>query len=100
MEYYRHPVAGSGNTARGYAPGTNFVLQVGQCRGLALPVSEEGESWNVYFDFERTGLRTELADYLQKPRGAWVGFLPQVLFSRGEVELVYYLKSNSLQSIR
>jgi hypothetical protein len=46
MEYYRRPVLGSGNTNRRYAADTNFVLHVGQRTNLALPVSDEGSSWN------------------------------------------------------
>ncbi len=54
MEFYRRPVLGSGNNYRRFVAGTNFVFHTGQRAPLALPVSEEGSSWNVYFVFAYT----------------------------------------------
>src|SRR5258708_30186308 len=93
MEYYRRPVLGSGNTNRRFAAGTNFVFGVGQHANLALPVSEEGSSWNVYFEFAYTGFQAELAHYLQKPHGAWVRFVPEILQNPRQIEVSFYLSS-------
>ncbi len=91
MEYYRRPVLGSGNTNRRYAAGTNFVLHVGQRANLALPVSEEGSSWNVYFEFTCAGLQADVANYLQKSQGAWVRFVPEVLQNTRQIKVIFYL---------
>jgi hypothetical protein len=83
MEYYQRPVLGSGNTNRRFAAGTNFILQVGQRANLAIPVSKDGSSWNVYFEFACTGFQAELADYLQKAHGAWVRLCQGFCKTRG-----------------
>jgi len=93
MEYYQGPVVGSGNTNRRFAAGTNFVLHVGQRANLALPVSQEGSSWNLYFEFAFTGFQAELADYLQKPHGAWLRFVPGILQNTREIKVIFYLSS-------
>jgi hypothetical protein len=76
-EYYRRPVNNSFNMARGYATGTNFILQTGQGKSLFLPVSEEGASWCVYLEFTHTGFQARLAESLQKSRSRWVEILPE-----------------------
>ena len=97
MEYYKRPVAGSGNASRRYTTGTNFVFLMGQRRDLALPVSEEGQFWKVYFEFERTGLQTKLANYLQTSQGVWVRFVPEMLRTPWNLEVVFCLRSDSLE---
>lgn len=95
-EFYMRPILGSGNDFRRYATGSNFIFQVGQRKNLALPVSEEGGGWNVDFVFTPTGLQAELAEYLQKPRGIWVKFLPELLRNAAQIEVRFYLNSKAL----
>ena len=97
MEFYEPSIGGAGNAFRRYAVGTNFVFHVGQCRELALPVSEKGGSWTVYFGFVRNGLQTKLADYLQKPHGAWVRFVPDIVGNPRYVDVRFYLRPNALE---
>ena len=58
--------------------GTNLVVRAGQTGVLRIPVPE-GNHWRVSLEFTRPNLQTRLAEYLGKPHGAWVKYVPDRL---------------------
>lgn len=91
MEFYSQVLNGTGNQFRKPPAGTRLVLKPGQAGLLLLPVSDEGNSWNFYFDFARLGLRTRMAEHIQKSGGIWLRCLPESLTTVSPLHVYFYL---------
>jgi hypothetical protein len=56
--------------------GTNLVVAAGQTHRLRIPVPSGGNRWRVSLELAGANLQTDLAEYLQKPHGSWVKWVP------------------------
>ncbi len=67
--------------------GTNIVVAAGGTGIMLIPVPSDGSRWKVSLEFARANLQTRLAEYLQKPHGGWVRFVPS------QVRAIYIVRS-------
>jgi len=67
--------------------GTSIVVAAGGTGRMLIPVPSDGNRWKVSLEFARANLQTRLAEYLQKPHGGWVKYVPT------QVRAIYIVRS-------